>query len=506
MAMSRISVVQRALFGLGLLCCVAACHVDLNDPGTEPLAAQLYYPSSLLVDPELPYLYIANANSDVRFGGGTLMVADLARFSCAVEQTRAVIDGKPDVDAARCPQAKDDSSICVVDYFDPQVINCDETRFILANSTVKIGNFAGQMVLQRRDNGLRRLFVGVRGDPSVTWLDIDPARLHSGKRALNCYDPATLARLDAQPDFDPTTDRPSPVLCDVSHLIQNYICAGQPNCTLGLNLLPVEPFGLALDQGTLPDGSPYANLLISHLAGGQVTLLDVQAGPVVQYVSSAFFAPDSAMRRGAFSLTPQYPGRHDSLWYMTSTVQPVVSTFKLTDIGTLAASTSFTTNGLFSTGLDTRKLVFEPGGQRAFLAQGNPPVAMVIDTSIRTDGPAPDTNANRVVDVVNICQSPSDLLLRPDERGRPRLYTPCFLTGQVAITDPDRPELLDFISVGRGPSIMAFHTDTTLNPKERAYVANFLESTVSVIDFDASSPTARRMVARLGIPVPPPAQ
>ncbi len=497
---------QALVFVTAAAALLGACHVTLDDPGSEPLASQMYYPASLLVDPELPYLYIANANSDVRFGGGTVMVADMARFSCAVEQTRAVADGKPDVDAGRCPTAKDDSSVCFADYFDPQVINCDEPRFILANSTVKIGNYAGQMVLQRRDNGLRRLFVGVRGDPSVTWLDIDPARLQSGRGALDCYDPATLARLDGQPSFDPHTDRPSPTLCDVSHLIQTYVCAGEPNCVMGRNLLPVEPFGLALDQGTRSDGSPYAHLLVSHLAGGQVTLLDVQAGPVVQYVSSAFFVPDTAMRRGAFSLSPQYPGQYDSLWYMTSTVQPVVATFKLTDRGTLVGGTSFTTSGLFSTGLDTRKLVFEEGGQRAFLAQANPPVQMVLDTHLRTDGPAPGTNANQVVDVIDICQSPSDLVRRRDELGRPRLYSPCFLTGQVAVVDPDQPQLLDFISVGRGPSTMGFHTDNTLNPKERAYVANFLESTVSVIDFDPGSPTEKRMVARLGIPVPPPAQ
>jgi len=274
---------------------------------------------------------------------------------------------------------------------------------------------------------------------------------------------------------------------------------------MGSNLLPVEPFGLALDQGTRSDGSPYAHLMVSHLAGGQVTMLDVQAGPVVQYVSSSFFAADTAMRHGAYSLTPQYPGQFDSLWYMASTVQPVVATFKLTDRGTLVAGTSFTTSGLFSTGLDTRNLVFEEDGQRAFLAQANPPVQMVLDTHVRTDGPAPDTNANVVVDVVDICQSPSDLVRRRDAFGRQRLYSPCFLTGQVAVVDPDRPQLLDFISVGRGPARMAFHTDTTLNPKQRAYVANFLESTVSVIDFDPGSPTEQRMVARLGIPVPPPA-
>ena len=488
----------------------AACHVSLNDPGTDPQAAQFYYPAGIAKDPDLPYLYITNANSDLKYGGGTVQVADLARFACAVERFR---NGPSAELAGRCPQAEADQASCSYDALDPIVVNCDETPFLLADSTVKVGNFAGNLVVQRSGLYQRRLFVSVRGDPSITWIDVDLTTAPTAHpRVLDCFDPTTRDAAAGRADFDPTRNQPAPLGCDVSHLIQTFVCVGAPGCSSGNNVFPPEPFALALDQGKLSDGSAYRRLLVAHQQTAQVSLIDTLAGPFVVSVSQPFFAPDQAGRRGAFALAPQFPGRSDTPWYMTSTITPRIDTFRVADVGVVVPSVTAPLVGLFATGVDVRQLVFEAGGQRAFISQGNPPSVLVMDTSTKRDVGQPATAVNQVVDAVPVCQGASSLIARPVVvKGAPgapdftqtRLYVVCFQTGQVVEIDPDLARINDTILVGRGPNQVIFDDTPDLVPSQRAWVNNFLESSIGLIDLVPGSPTEKRMIARLGNPVPP---
>jgi DNA-binding beta-propeller fold protein YncE len=492
------------------LVAATACHVSLNDPGTDPQAAQFYFPAGIAKDPELPYLYITNANSDLKYGGGTVQVADLSRFACAVERFR---NGPSDELAARCPKAEVDSASCSWDPLDPTVVNCDETPFILGDSTVKVGNFAGNLLVQRTGLYTRRLFVSVRGDPSITWIDVDlTLATTEHPRVLDCFDPATRDAAAGRAPLDPTHNQPPPLGCDVSHLLQTFVCVGAPGCTAGNNVLPPEPFGLALDQGKLSDGSPYSRLLVAHQQTGQVSLVDTLAGPFVVSVSQPFFASDQSGRRGAFALAPQFPGRNDTPWYMTSTITPRIDTFRVADVGVIVPSITIPLVGLFATGVDVRQIVFEAGGQRAFISQGNPPAVLVMDTRTLPQMGQPAAPVNQIVDVVPVCQGASTLVARPTVvKGAPgepdftqtRLYVVCFQTGQVVEIDPDLARINDTILVGRGPNQVVFDDTPDLVPSQRAWVNNFLESSIGLIDLVPGSLTEKRMIARLGNPVPP---
>src|SRR5262245_49797020 len=68
--------------------CVSGCHWTLNESeqNTLPQTQQLYFPAGLAVDPAGQFLYVANGNSDLRFGGGTVQMIDVNRFECAVSQ------------------------------------------------------------------------------------------------------------------------------------------------------------------------------------------------------------------------------------------------------------------------------------------------------------------------------------------------------------------------------------------------------------------------------------
>jgi hypothetical protein len=479
---------------LVVLLAFAGCHVDLNDPGTEPLSNQFYFPSGAIVDPGNKYLYVSNGNADLNYGGGTVQIVDLDRFDAAVAQFRA-------------GDASGDAAGCTYDPLDPMVVDCDETPFILAGDTVKVGNFAGNMQLQDKGGDTRRLFVGVRGDPSITWIDTDVgAAAPSNGHRLDCFDHPEQVKTGG-----------SPPGCDGSHLVQDYFCQGQPNCMMGTTdtpgkqTIPPEPFGMHLDQGMLAKGAPYTRLLVSHLLGGQVMLIDATGTPTVQYLSNPFFAEDSQHRHGAFALAPQHPGDPASTWYMTSNIQAVISTFRVADVGVVVPSLSFAINGVFASGSDVRGIVFEPGGNRAFVSQNNPPSLMVLDTRPQPGPAMPGTPYNQVVDVIDACQEPSNLALRrvtvPGAPGTPDrtqslVYMVCFLASQVMVIDPDAAVVKNIVLVGRGPNTLAFREGA----KPTGFITNYSESTIGEIDLDPSSPTANRMVARIGIPVPPKVQ
>jgi DNA-binding beta-propeller fold protein YncE len=76
-----------------------------------------------------------------------------------------------------------------------------------------------------------------------------------------------------------------------------------------------------------------------------------------------------------------------------------------------------------------------------------------------------------------------------------RLYVNCFDTGEVYIFDPIGPTLLTTLQVGRGPAGMVFDGAHAV-----AYVLNFTQNDVSVVDLAPGSPTQYHVVQRLGFP------
>ncbi|MGZ3407897.1 MAG: hypothetical protein ACXVAN_15710, partial [Polyangia bacterium] len=351
---------RNCLFALAAL--VAGCHWALNDKGTDPQAAQLYFPSGIAMDPNGQYVYVSNGNADLRYGGGTVVMVDMLSFECTVAEYRrhSPVDlmfdpttKLPDVCTARGdhqPEYWDDLAVrakCLHDPLDRSIIDCDESAFIFQNSTVRIGNFAGAIRLLTDDGDPtatppvpadplhRTLFVAVRGDPSVTEVQVHmPGSSSAAFAPQDMSDPGVLQcvahpeqlkqRPEYHPDpFDPTryaTSAPAP--CEAEFLIQDYLCQGQPSCVLGTDQnnktqLPTEPFGMQIDQAG-------HRLLVAHLSTGQVSVMNARPDtmPVnaLQSVSQPFFPPDPSGRHGAFGLAQQHPTDPHSLWYMTSNV------------------------------------------------------------------------------------------------------------------------------------------------------------------------------------------
>jgi hypothetical protein len=448
-----------------LVVALAACHVDVNDPGTDPPAASLYFPSGLAIDPDRPYLYVSNNNSDLRYGGGTVQAIDLNKFFADVDFCNK---NPPDPRTREChppsdPKNPNDARLCMADPLDPEGVmvcgennptepkpNAHQNPYIISDQTVKVGNFAGNMLLQKLENGARELWVSVRGDPSITRVDVNTA---GAKPTLKCFD----------------TPSGTPPGCDSNWLVQNYDCtqnggASSGNCQMFANpttpstiskpSLPTEPFGLALDEGTLSNGNAYHRLLVSHLSGGQVSIIDVanSSNPQLLYVSSPFFQADTTMRHGAFALAPQHPGQASSLWYMTSNIEATVSVFRVADVGVVITQpqVEFTLSAWFAAGTDIRAISFSSDGNRAFVSENNPPSIVVIDAHPQPGGGAGPTAlgnpANQVVDIIDVCQEPSNMRMRnvtiagapgAPSRIESQAWVVCFLSNQVMAVNVD---------------------------------------------------------------------
>jgi hypothetical protein len=431
---------------------------------------------------------------------------------------------------------KDDTQFpwCQQDPLDPTIVDCDEDRFIINNATVKLGNFAGSVRLLKTGDTTRRLFVVVRGDPSVTYLDVDitPTSVNQQTRGiLDCR------AADAHPW---TEDSPPP--CTADHLLQLFNCrkgdpvkgggttaqndmgdisetAGFPFCPAGTDDLgdlqiPTEPFGIKLDVA--PDRS-YERLLVSHLSTGQVSFVDASI-PALVSTSEQFFAPTSSGLRGAFMLAPQHPGVAGSTWYMTSNQTPILATFHIADVKEIVPAGSFSLQSTFVNNTDMRDIIFDVDGNRAFITSNSPPSVLTLDThTVGTlNGGQP---ANVVTSAVDVCQTPSHMAsLRVMVEGAPgtpprvktKLVVVCFLSGQLMIVDPDRPGVDATIYSGfGGPDDLAFtrprQLDGTVVPEvdvpwEHAWVTNYTESTISIVDLAPGSTNENRVIARLGLP------
>jgi hypothetical protein len=545
---------RNCLFALAAL--VAGCHWSLNDKSTDPQTDQLYFPAGIAMDPGGHFVYVSNGNADLRYGGGTVMMIDMLSFECAVAAYRknqpltaaesttplpAACANVPvaDVEEYWSERASLDAG-CYRDVLDPTIINCDESPFILQNSTVRVGNFAGaiRIVADPDDaNNLNRtLFVAVRGDPSITKIDVHipkDGNAINKPGVLDCFEhPEALAN---RPQYNPNAQCPnkktgnivtcpktsSPAPCDASSLVQDYYCESQPSCTVGVNnngktQLPTEPFGMVIDSS---DPSR-RHLVVSHLATGQISVIDIDAPPSMALLSESaqFFPADPTGRHGAFALAQQDPLDHHSLWYVTSSVNPLIATFRIADadVVTVSAQSSFGLSNTFANGNDVRDFKFDNGGQRAFVTQNNPPSLMVLDTRVDdTEGSQPH---NIVTDVINVCQTPSHIGVRrfavTGAPGTPpylktKVIVVCFLSSQIMIVDPDRPGVDDTVFTGlSGPNDIAFNFSDAGSSQpiadvglaRHAYVTNYSESTIAIVDLEPNSLTENHVLARLGHP------
>jgi hypothetical protein len=516
---------------VGLGAGLPAC--GLNQEGVPPPRDRIVYPASARLDSHGQWLYVANSNSDLRYNNGTLVAVDVEaaeadydpehrkwRVCPRADYVRSYDVGLDDVD-------KEGIGRCCWDYLDHTVLDCDERKYVHGASTIEIGSFAAGMEFQETetmdfpqpaqtrhqcsylrpapqgdagvdasgeagaeadggggaaaDGGVDaiaptvtpgRLFIGVRGNSSITYIDTK-ADSSSGAPLLSCGS----ATKDSK-------------ACSIA---QTVFQTNKTTLTV-----PDEPYALYLDKS--------ADLLYAgHLRGdtahpdtGGVSLFDVarknpDRPPVYLHSSRGFFPAD---QNGFFGVTSLTFNADDQRLYATSRYTPMavglstsIDPQRVCSDDPIFVSASSVPFSSPLAGGEMRGLQFT-SPKRAFALQRVPPALIGFDVTGGILGNVP-------TDIVETCAAPT--FLQPSPKGtEKRFFVTCFEAGQIYVVDPAIPGVVAVIEAGRGPAGLVFPENPTT--PARAYIVGFGHNNVSVVDLQPGSRTQYHVIQKLGFP------
>lgn len=487
--------------------CLAAAVVgggcDFGQLGIAPPANRVFLPSGIAADPAVDLLYVVNSNSDLRFNAGTLVAVDMAQ----ARSVRAAARGNP---PSVCPKTRfsrtepvaDD--YCCRDLIDSNVINCNEPQFIQSEATVALGSFGSAMQLQPfvRDSAdpaselVRRLYVAVRAEPSITFADVT---VRQGRASIRCTGPRDGSDAQATGAF-----------CD-----DNWRLRRPSGVTAGAVVLPEEPHVLSLD----PDlGILYVGHLTvtanNQLQGGGVSTLDVcnpSSPDSVRFAGLTRTTFPGAVSQAVAALSPGDPAEPATRLFATARYTPTITGLVLRDPTqgpctgqttqrdlTMVPSETFLSSTFLPHGTDLRGVLFSADGERVYVLHRNdpatassPPALAVMDRTRLPDGSVINTPTG----FVEVCSGPTGMLRHDAGRGE-RIYVTCYDDGIIYVIDPVGLSILAAIDAGAGPTSLVF---SPLDPAI-AYVASYANSHLSIIDLEPGSPTENHVVLRIGLP------
>jgi DNA-binding beta-propeller fold protein YncE len=478
----------RALFGL----CLALVSCGFGESGIAPPSNRIFFPAGIAVDPAGSWLYVVNSNSDLRFNAGTLVAVDLKKVAAA----RTTPHDRCYNSVFVQPESGD-PHYCCVDYVDGHVLNCDERAFVDSAATVRTGSFGGSLRIQQVSDTQRRVFIAVRAEPSLTFVDIgvpaQPAAANdAGHVTMRCTPDGAGPNAFCTDDFR-IKKMKAPDGSDVQ--------------------FPEEPHDMLLD----PD---LGVLYISHLGGvlaGQriyrgVSVIDVchPENPAVRprLASVLDIAFPNSPSFGVRSLTPERIGDPTAALLATSQITSEIAELVWEQPGqvkcdsagrdlTLVAGQRFTSSAFGTRGADLRGLVLSDDDQRAYVlhhqfavgGEYNP--ASVVEIDRRPDRVG--APVNQTLGVVDVCTGPNRLIAHDAGRGM-RLFVNCFENGQIYVVEPNLLNIESVIELGAGPAELAFAPD---DPTV-AFVSGFVNNNVSVLDLKPGSPTEYRVIQRIG--------
>lgn len=427
-----------------LVLAAAACTASSEE--VKPPETAFFFPTGLAVSPDDRFLFVTSANSDLRYDSGTITTVDVELVDNAVTNYRlsGAISGS-----------------CVLDQDGGAALECDESDFLIPGAAVRVGNFTSAVGIQDKGGGNLRLIAPVRGDPSVTWAEWDGTA-----RTLAC---------GGGQGFE---------LCDDAHRLTRM------REDEDLPEVPDEPYAVYVDSV-----SEYA--MVTHLSSGTVTLVDspIAGTPLLADAISGLFSGDGT-DRGATGIAGRLAGAGNIVYAQSRTedrIQMLTVARQDGEPPFLVPSNYFFLNGVGGSGgasSDSRGVVFDASGDRAYMINRLPPSLMVYDTSIDATSGTP---RNRLLAASDVCREASAVTLA-NGGGGDRAYVTCFTTGELYIVDPRGASAVEAVTtVGRAPfGVVAAAS------RQLLFVSTFLDDSIAVVDIDPTSPTLNRVVLRIG--------
>ncbi len=471
---------------------VGACGGDGAGGGNAPPSDGFNFPVGLAVSPGGQALYVANADFDLQYNAGTVMALDLKAIRAAATASAASSCALSSV-----PQGQTLGASCA-----PAVSLAGFLR-----SSVQVGAFAADLQVSNvgfvsTGASMRRLYVPVRGTTSLSWMDVGDDSAGGDPFKLDC----------------------GGARCDAAHNAGNR--ADEPGNTRGLTL-PGEPTVMAqsadgrmLVVGHVGDDK--ASLMSTGVASGVAPSLQFILSGLKSSVGGVAMLPPSAAAPGQDMLTTARSGAVvNKLRYVADDASALPRPY-------LALARSYNVAGTAS-GNDSRGIVVDASGREACVKAGGgarcaelampvfvanrSPAALLYGQLSPTRGGAGDELT--FAGSIPLPVGPSRVYLAPviDEQGkaRRRLFVASFDSATLVVINPETLATEGTVHTGRGPYAAAFEpfdpqfTSGQMAPAgyRFAYVGNFTQSFVQVIDLDRRAPTYLRVVYTLGVPRSP---
>lgn len=413
---------------LALLC---GCWPDSS--GIDPPRDRLFFPTGLALAAGGDRLLVVNSNFDLRYNAGTVAAIRVRGGGpegecCAGCEVRCV-----DTEIASC------SGICR----DAR----DESPFIAASETAVIGSGATDLAVS--PDG-RRAYVTVRGNGSLTYLDVDPDGIQRGG-FLSCSADRSARR------------------CDDAHAIVRT----------GDRRVPAEPYAVIADPEWV---------VVAHVTSGDVSFFRVRQGgpPTLERVVDSFPTGSNGLARHPVSGWYFMVSR-DSRYVYPFTVSATEWPVGTGPAVTIGRAIPVDVN---DEGSDSRFIAFSPAGDRAWITNRSPSTLIVVDVAGGTEG--------RVVDTIEIGSGPSRLAVVPLDDERYLVVVVCFDARELYVIDPVLRAPIAVLRTGTGPHAIAADPSA-----RRVYLANFGESTVWVFDLEPAHASFGEAILKIGLPEKP---
>lgn len=552
-----------ALALLGVLALGGACR-DLN-AGKAPEADRLFFPSGLKLDPRAPagtaarYLFVVNGNNDLAYNAGTVVALDLDAFFAAwtadtddmlvdpycnedsVEVGPSSAGADEPVRVRRCVQnvgsGVTDALPCRRLSRLPQVVECDEAPFLHAvqngnpHGLITIGDFGTLLAsdcadapvdsppAEPRQCQTPRLWVPVRGDPSLTYFDVggdpdrppvftcgqdpddeDPLRCADDHRLTHLRNDDELLQLPREPfnmlvwpgrnGNDPAAGDRLAFVAHADNVALSVVALGglgfskdaavanRPSIVDNASVFADNTgiyggFGLAI-RPCDPDDAP----ALTNGCTRPLVYASMRYSPLLK----AFTAQGVEPATEANCISPDDPGASDKVicdprvrsvrTILTGNLDPLSSALRPI-LGDLAFA--------------------DDAGDELLVVQTNPGALLKLDTSIGSDGEPADTPSSPPLEV---CDEPSRMKLYRADGQRFALIS-CFRAAKIYVVDLDAFRVVGAIVTGTGPY------DVEVDPVRRVlYVSNNLEGSISIVDLAFERPTRFHELARIGLQEP----
>jgi len=516
------------------------------DDGREPPLDRIYFPTGLALSTDGDRLYVANSDWDLQFNAGSVQAYDASRLrellprACNVDSDCTgpdeICDTPANADGASlgvggtywCMDAttRDVCRGLGVQSVGDRLIQpglcgaVDNRNPELQVASVGIGAFATDLIYRPSTVEGGRLFVPVRSDATLHWLDVPAGAIAGSGRELECGQ---------------GTGRD----CDANHRRGD----GANEETPSGSGLPIEPYAVAAST----DGE---TIVLSHQTEGKVSLFTnewaagAEGGPKLSYVLENLGGRPvhiSAVPIPLVALLDRAPGGPRQLGYQPgywvtfrgSSFVQLLRYFDQSDSPTGQPFLERAVVDAITTTLssDVRAMAIDDAARRAcelgcgtdlnclgecsrmplpvYLANRAPvstslsaPGSLLIGSTTSIRRAEPSNDRLLISDLVAIDDGPSRVSVGQirDERGQPRrrVFLTSFDSNVVTIFDPEARVVDARVPVGRGPTALVVDDAHSL-----AYVAHFTDSYIGVIDLDARHASFGTLILALGNPTAP---